>query len=185
METTRSSKFAFAPLMPIAKVGFPLTMTSANDYRQYRADPSSVDVGSAPPGFSAAELRHNFAIKALQKPRLFKPRPYVYICLRCKYTFLANERRGSIVALDRNAQPIPEPENSRRLATFAQGPCPAFKSPTQRRSRETIELPTRRRQSPSGILRIVALIGARARYPYFAESHVDPPAGIVPQDMLF
>jgi hypothetical protein len=95
-----------------------------------------------------------------------------------------NERRGSIVALDRKAQPISEPENSRRLATFAQGPCPAFKAATQHTRRETVELPKSKKLSPSGILALIARIGAKMRYPYSVELNIHPPAGILPQDLL-
>jgi hypothetical protein len=187
MRVSQSIRFAFATPMPIAKVGFPLPtpfISNANVFDSSNRD-TAQNVQSSVRRFSVEDLRHNFAIKALQKPGLFKPRPYLYICVRCRYTFLVNRRRGSIEALDRERRLIPEPENSARLATFAEGPCTAFKTASRRMQRQTVELPKRRRVSPSGLLRLVALIGARARYPYFAESHVDAPAGIVPQDMLF
>lgn len=47
--------------------------------------------------------------------------------------FRVNDRLGSIVALDENSQALPEPENSRRAATFASGPCPALRYLTDRR----------------------------------------------------
>lgn len=185
MGFSQSSKFACAPLMPVAKVGFPLPApSSSNAYRQPNCDTTAGNIESSGRGFSTADLRHSFAIKALEKRGIFKPRPYVYICLRCRYTFLVNERRGSIVALDRKAQPIPEPENSRRLATFAQGPCPAFKAATRHARRDTVELLKPKKLSPSGILALFARIGAKMRYPYFVENDVYPPAGIVPQDLL-
>lgn len=181
----RSSNFAFWPLMPVAKVGFTLPIPfSFNSYRKPNADSATWDVAGSAREFSTADLRHSFAIKALEKRGVFKPTPYVYICLRCRYIFLVNEGRGSIVALDRRAQPIPEPENSRRLATFAQGPCPAFKAATRRGRRETVELTKPKGLSPSGILGLLALIGVRMRYPYFVESNINAPAGILPQDLL-
>jgi hypothetical protein len=185
MGVSPSRRFAFAPAMPVTKVGFPLpTPFISNAFYNSCCD-SPQNGQSSARVCSIEDLRHNFAIKALQKPRIFKPRSYIYICVRCRYTFLVNQRRGSIVSLDRKGQPIPEPENSTRLATFAEGPCPAFNFATQRIRRQTAELPKRKRVSPSGILRLFALVGVSARYPYFVESQVDAPAGIVPQDMLF
>jgi hypothetical protein len=46
--------------------------------------------------------------------------------VRCQQIFLVNEQRGSVVAIDRNQNPLPEPENSRQVATF-EGPCPSFR----------------------------------------------------------
>jgi hypothetical protein len=71
-------------------------------------------------------MKHNFAIRALKKPGFFARRPYIYLCVRCQQIFLVNEHRGSIVALDRNRNPLPEPENSGQVLTF-EGPCPSFK----------------------------------------------------------
>ena len=186
MGFVRLSNFAFPPSMPVATVGFPLpTPSPSSTDRQPKPDASPRNARNPARGFSAADLRHNFVIKALEKPGIFKRRPYVYICLRCRYTFLVNERRGSIVALDRKAKPITEPENSKRLATFAQGPCPAFEPVAQRRNRKTIELSKPRpRLPPSGILARLALIVSGMRYPYFKESNIEPPAGILPQDLL-
>ncbi len=72
------------------------------------------------------EMRHNFAIKALEKPGFFKPRPYLYHCIRCKWTFRVNDRRGSVSAVDKSEHPLPSGENAKRIATFAEGPCPGF-----------------------------------------------------------
>ena len=186
MEMSGSNKFAFSHLMPAAKVGFLLPVASpSNGYSELHRDSNARFVESSARGFSAADLRHSFVVKALEKRGMFTPRPYVYICLRCRYTFLVNERRGSIVALDRKAQPIAEPENSRRLATFAQGPCPAFKAATPRMRRETVELPKPRKPSSSAILALFARIGAKIRYPYSVELDIHPPVGILPQDMHF
>jgi len=76
--------------------------------------------------FSAEEMRHHFAIENLEKPGAFRPQPYLYTCVRCRWIFRINDSRGSIVALDGLGRPVPEPENSRRIVTFQQGPCPAF-----------------------------------------------------------
>jgi hypothetical protein len=82
-------------------------------------------------------MKHNFAIRALKKPGFFARRPYIYLCVRCQQIFLVNERRGSIVAIDRHRNPLPEPENSRQVEAFAEGPCPSFKfaSRSRRQSR--------------------------------------------------
>jgi hypothetical protein len=185
MGCSQSSKFACAPLMPVAKNGFLLLAPScSNTFRKPNCDMAARNIECSGRGFSTVDLRHSFAIKALEKRGIFKPRPYVYICLRCRYTFLVNERRGSIVALDRKAQPIPEPENSRRLATFAQGPCPSFKAATRHTRRETVELSKPKKLSPSGILELFARIGAKMSYPYSVENDIYPPAGILPQDLL-
>ncbi len=69
-------------------------------------------------------MRHTFAIRAFEKPGLFKPRPYLYYCIRCKWTFRVNDRRGSVIAVDKAEQPVPAAENAKRIATFAEGPCP-------------------------------------------------------------
>jgi len=82
-------------------------------------------------------MRHNFAIKALEKPGLFKPRPYLYYCIRCKWTFRVNDRRGSVVAVDNAGQPLPAGENAKRVATFAEGPCPTLRQLAGVRGRNT------------------------------------------------
>ncbi len=73
------------------------------------------------------DMRHNFYIELLRKPSgLFKPQPYLYSCIRCKWAFLVNVRRGSLTAVDVDGVPLSQPENSKRVGTFAEGPCPAF-----------------------------------------------------------
>ena len=184
MRFPRSSKFA--PLMPVAKVGFPPPVPfPSNGYRNPGRDAAGRNVESPTRRFSTADLRHTFVVKVLKKHGIFKPRLSVYVCLGCKYAFLVNDRRGLMVAVDRKAQPIPDPENSRRLATFAQGPCPALKSATQRKRRETVEvLKPRLRLSTSSVVALIARIGTKTRYPYFVESNLHPPDGITPQDLL-
>jgi hypothetical protein len=78
------------------------------------------------PAFTAQEMRHSFAIEPLDKPSWFQPRPYLYMCVRCKWMFRINDSPGSVISLDGLGRQIPGPENSRRAATFASGPCPAF-----------------------------------------------------------
>jgi hypothetical protein len=76
--------------------------------------------------FTAEETRHHFAIEALEKPGAFRPQPYLYTCVRCRWIFRLNDSRGSIIALDGLGRHLPEPENAKRIVTFHRGPCPAF-----------------------------------------------------------
>jgi hypothetical protein len=78
------------------------------------------------PAFTAEEARHHFAIEALDKSGPFRPQPYLYTCVRCKWIFRINDARGSIIALDGLGRRLPEPENAKRIVTFHRGPCPAF-----------------------------------------------------------
>src|SRR5260370_34114623 len=116
---------------------------SPTGYRELDRYPSARRNYSAKP-FSPEEMKHNFAIRALKKPGFFARRPYIYLCVRCQQVFLVNERRGSVVAIDRNRNPLPEPENSRQVKTFAEGPCPSFrfasKFPRQRQPATTVKL---------------------------------------------
>ncbi len=78
------------------------------------------------PAFTPEETRHHFAIEALDKSGPFRPQPYLYTCVRCKWIFRINDSRGSVIALDGLGRRLPEPENAKRIVTFHRGPCPAF-----------------------------------------------------------
>lgn len=78
------------------------------------------------PAFTAEETRHHFAIEALDKSGPFRPQPYLYTCVRCRWIFRVNDSRGSVIALDGLGRRLPEPENAKRAVTFQRGPCPAF-----------------------------------------------------------
>ena len=78
------------------------------------------------PLFSAAQMRHNFVIWALERSGTSCGRLHLYYCLRCKWAFRVDDRSGSVTPLDRNGNPIQELEAAERLATFGVGPCPAF-----------------------------------------------------------
>jgi len=143
--TVRRDLSSFRIIGPVQKFGIqmPLPVSSAGYrelYRLYRS--ASGDYSEKP--FSPVELKHNFAIRSLNKPGFFARRRYIYLCVRCKQIFLVNGRRGSIVAIDRNRNPLPEPENSRQVKTFAEGPCPSFrfaaKLPGQRQPATTVKL---------------------------------------------
>jgi hypothetical protein len=76
--------------------------------------------------FSTAEMRHNFAIWPLDKAA---PRQHLllYYCVRCKWAFRVDGRRGSVTPVDQNGQPIEGAEAAARLATFCLGPCSVFR----------------------------------------------------------
>jgi hypothetical protein len=76
--------------------------------------------------FTVEETRHHYAIEALEKPGSFRPQPYLYTCVRCRWIFRVNDLRGSIIALDGLGRRLAEPENAKRIVTFQRGPCPAF-----------------------------------------------------------
>jgi hypothetical protein len=121
--------FSFLRIIaPVPRFGIQMPLAvSPTGYRELdRLYPSARRNYSAKP-FSPEEMKHNFAIRALKKPGFFARRPYIYLCVRCQQVFLVNERRGSVVAIDRNRNPLPEPERSRQVATFAEGPCPSFR----------------------------------------------------------
>jgi|GEM_PF-4534153 len=86
-----------------------------------------------PAAFSAAQTRHNFLIKPLERRGWMKPRPYLYFCVRCRNAWRVNDPRGAIIPLDRNLEPIDGPLRCERIATFAAGPCPAFSITAVRR----------------------------------------------------
>ena len=72
---------------------------------------------------------HLFAIKVLDKlPGLFKPRRYLYHCVRCKWSFVVNDgRRGALRPIPENGTPLTRDEVVARAETFAAGPCPAMR----------------------------------------------------------
>lgn len=147
-------KFSSIGVSPwVTKCGFQIPSPfSPNSFQElYRSDPSSGPEYSRK-AFSQQETKHNFAVRALKTPSLFARRPYVYLCVRCRQIFLVNEHRGSIVAIDRDLNPLPEPENSRRVETFAEGPCRALKSPLKFRRR-----PQPATTASSGILKLCLL----------------------------
>jgi hypothetical protein len=73
-------------------------------------------------------LRHDFVIKSMGRlPGFFKPHRYLYVCMRCKWSFMVNDgRRGVITALDRDRNPLNANEAQERLKTFELGPCPGL-----------------------------------------------------------
>jgi hypothetical protein len=114
---------------------------------------------SGAPIFSAAEMRHNFAIWASEKDARSQRRLHLYYCLSCKWAFSVDDRRNSVVPLDLNGNPIQGAEAADRLATFGLGPCPVFSRLTEDRrlTQEVTPLKTFR-----GRLAALILGGCRA-----------------------
>jgi hypothetical protein len=107
----------------------------------WRSGPQGTSTARKPPKNAALALqerRHSFAIEALPKSEKATSHPYLYMCVRCKWTFRVNDRPGSIIPIDQTGESLAEPENSRRAATFSVGPCPAFKDPLS--PKRTVEI---------------------------------------------
>ena len=140
-----------------AKTGMPISMLQpARPSHEVSRAISDIDYETVDRSITPEGMRHNFAIKALEKTGLFKPRPYIYICVRCRYSFIVNERRGSILAVDRDGMPLPEPENTSRVGTFAEGPCPAFRI-SMRRAHPTMIM-TQPNRFAWALARVVAFL---------------------------
>jgi hypothetical protein len=187
--TLRRDLYFLRIIAPVPKFGIQMPLAvSPTGYRELdRLYPSARRNYSAKP-FSPEEMKHNFAIRALKKPGLFARRPYIYLCVRCQQIFLVNARRGSVVAIDRNKNPLPEPENSRQVKTFAEGPCPSFrfasKFQRQRQPATTVESSTLKR----GLLRILASLCPELSGPHnieIASKRVQAMPAINPQEFLF
>ena len=74
---------------------------------------------------SQKPARHEFAIEHLGQAGWLKPHRYRYYCIRCRWLFLVENRRGDALAVDELDRPLSQAENTARVATFAIGPCPA------------------------------------------------------------
>lgn len=90
------------------------------------------------PGFSAAEIRHNFALWALEQDPGSKRRLHLYYCIRCKWAFSVDDRRGVVTPVDSSGKPIQGAEAAQRLATFSSGPCPVFNLTRERRRTQKV-----------------------------------------------
>ena len=156
--TLRRDLSSFRIIGPVQKFGvqMPLPVSSAGYQQLNRLYPSARRDYSEKP-FSPVEMKHNFVIRSLKKPGFFARRPYIYLCVRCKQIFLINGRRGSIIAIDRNKNPLPEPENSRQVKTFAEGPCASFRFASKfPRQRQPAATTVKLSMLKFGLLRILA-----------------------------
>jgi hypothetical protein len=131
------SKASHAPVMGI----YPWNSVTAIHPRWQTSPPGKSNARKPPKDAALAPQvrRHSFAIEALPKSEKSTSRPYLYMCVRCKWTFRVNDRPGMVISIDQTGEALAEPENSRRAATFSIGPCPAFRGPVFRK--RTIEVP--------------------------------------------
>jgi hypothetical protein len=99
----------------------PVLLALSEEIRRRLIDPMKRAIETRTP--------HLFAIKVLDKlPGLFKPRRYLYHCVRCKWSFVVNDgRRGALRPLSENGTPLSRDEVVARASTFAAGPCPAMR----------------------------------------------------------
>jgi hypothetical protein len=174
---------------PVAKIGMQMPLPiSPIGYREFYGSDTSSRREYSGKVISPEEMKHNFAIRALKKPGFFARRLYIYLCVRCRQIFLVNENRGSIVAIDRDRNPLPEPENSRQVETFSEGPCPRFKFASK--------LPPRRQPATTiksgalklGLLRILASLCPEFRGHEsiaIASRRAQAMLAITPQEFLF
>jgi len=75
---------------------------------------------------SEQEMKHNFSVEPVDNIPFGSPRELLCSCVRCKWTFQVSPDTGSIIAFNNVGQPLEGAEARKRIATFAQGPCPAF-----------------------------------------------------------
>jgi len=176
-------------IAPFAKTGLQMPLlVSPNGYRELYRTNNLVRPQYSGSAFSPEEMKHNFATRALEKPGFFARRPCIYLCVRCRQMFLVNEHRGSIVAIDRNRNPLAEPENSRQVETFSEGPCPSVKVPSKfsrpRQPSTTVK---------SGMVKLYLLRSLVSLCPGFtgpsnieiASKRAQPMLAITPQELLF
>ena len=93
--------------------------------------PASLGPGLAT--FTAAEMRHNFAIWAVKNDGDSRSQRQLYYCIRCKQNFSIDDTSGSVTPLDSRGYTLQGSEAKSRLDTFASGPCAAFSKLTRPR----------------------------------------------------
>ena len=93
--------------------------------------PASLGPGLAT--FTAAEMRHNFAIWAVKNDADSRSQRQLYYCIRCKQNFSIDDTSGSVTPLDSRGYTLQGSEAKSRLDTFASGPCAAFSKLTRPR----------------------------------------------------
>jgi hypothetical protein len=187
--TLRRDLSSFRITGPVQKSGIqmPLQVSSVG-YRQLNRLYPSARRGYSEKPFSPVEMKHNFAIRSLKRPGFFARRRYIYLCVRCKQIFLVNGRRGSIVAIDRNKSPLPEPENSRQVKTFAEGPCPSFRFASKFPRQHQPATVVKSSMLKFGLLRILASLCPELKGPQNIETaskRAQAMPAITPQEFLF
>jgi hypothetical protein len=88
--------------------------------------PNPIANQSMPRALAAGKLKHNFVIQLLKKSGFFQPQPYVYFCIRCRFTFLVNQTRGSVVAVNSGGKPLSDQEIRRVPQPFFKAPVPLW-----------------------------------------------------------
>lgn len=71
-------------------------------------------------------MRHMFALQPLDESAFDSASEFLCHCVRCKWTFQVSRSRASVVAINNVGEPIEGAEALKRIATLAEGPCPAF-----------------------------------------------------------
>jgi hypothetical protein len=94
--------------------------------RSGKVEFSPASHGTARAMFTAAQMRHNFAIWAVKNNADTGAQRHLYYCLRCKQAFSVDDRSGCVTAVDSEGNTLQGSEAIRRLDTFSLGPCPAF-----------------------------------------------------------
>ncbi|MGO9061352.1 MAG: hypothetical protein ACLQU2_28830 [Candidatus Binataceae bacterium] len=94
-------------------------------------------------------MKHDYFIEDLgQAAGWFKPHRHRYSCLRCGWTFLVEDSRGAVVALDEFGEPLPRPLNAARVQTFVDGPCQPSQYPATERMQPAYKKPVTRNLRP-------------------------------------
>ena len=168
---------------PVAKCGLPMLALSPRKSLTSHSDSDRMPARLHP--VEAKEARHNFAVRALRKPGLLKPRPYVYVCVRCRETFLTDSRARFVIAIDREMKPLPEPENSARVARFASGPCPSLKGVVKSTPQKLAAVKSRQTGLSAAWSLRSAIASSFDRLLTTQADGLALPSAIAPQDLLF
>jgi hypothetical protein len=99
--------------------------------RSSKVELSPASLGAGRAMFTPAEMRHNFAIWALNNDENIRRQRHLYYCVRCKQAFSVDDRSGSVIPLDSQGNILQGSEARKRLGTFSCGPCPAFNGLTR------------------------------------------------------
>jgi hypothetical protein len=98
---------------------------------------------------SSEDMKHNFAVQRAEESAFGSPREMICFCVRCKWTFQVSPDTGSILAFNNVGEPLEGREAEKRVASFAEGPCPAFAGfPEYEEAREATHGGIRERLQP-------------------------------------
>jgi hypothetical protein len=108
-------------------------------------------------------MKHDYFIEDLGQPAgWFKAHRYRYLCMRCGWVFIVENRAGEVSAMGEGDEGLPEPQNSQRIKTFVDGPCTPLPAGTAARRAHHIVQPWIRKPRPAvrrradGIAQIMA-----------------------------